>query len=205
MGVDPSGPDAHKYSVRHIEEKLEAAYKGAIDHAKFECFVIPSFISDAPEPENLIPVRATLESLELFENVESFLNAREAGAFIGWLKYGSSFHNQKFSRKELARWQKDNNINSVYRFDLKSSIVATPTNKTDIVPQAEKPLSTRERNTLLTIIAVLCKEAEIDYTKAAKAAALIQGTAATLGVNIGETTIEEHLKKIPDALERRMK
>jgi hypothetical protein len=68
-----------------------------------------------------------------------------------------------------------------------------------------KPLATRERDTLLTIIAALCKEAKIPYDKPAKAAGLIQGTAATMGVSIGETTIEGHLKKIPDALATRMK
>jgi len=67
------------------------------------------------------------------------------------------------------------------------------------------PIDTRERNTLLTIIAALCKEAKIDYIKPAKAAALIQGTAALMQVSIGETTIEGHLKKIPDALATRMK
>ena len=63
-----------------------------------------------------------------------------------------------------------------------------------------KPLGTRERDTLLTIIAVLCKEAKLDYTKAAKTAGLIRSTAATMDVSIGETTIEGHLKKIPNAL-----
>jgi hypothetical protein len=69
----------------------------------------------------------------------------------------------------------------------------------------ELPLATRERNTLLTTIAVLCKEASIDYSKPAKAAGMIQSTAAQMGVNIGESTIEGHLKKIPDALATRMK
>ena len=69
----------------------------------------------------------------------------------------------------------------------------------------EKPLSNRERNTLLTIVAVLCNEAKIDYTKHAKTAGLIQSTAAGMGLSIGETTIEGHLKKIPDALATRMK
>jgi hypothetical protein len=67
------------------------------------------------------------------------------------------------------------------------------------------PLDTRERNSLLSIIAALCKEAKIDYTKPAKAAGLIQSTAALMQVSIGETTIEGHLKKIPDALATRMK
>lgn len=71
--------------------------------------------------------------------------------------------------------------------------------------EAEKPLSTTERNSLLTIIAVLCKEAKLDYTKSAKTAGLIQSTAARMNVSIGETTIENHLKKIPDALGTRTK
>jgi hypothetical protein len=70
---------------------------------------------------------------------------------------------------------------------------------------AEKPLGTIERNTLLAIIAVLCKEAGYDPSKHAKTAGLIQGTAAGMGLSIGETTIEDHLKKIPNALATRMK
>ena len=69
----------------------------------------------------------------------------------------------------------------------------------------EKPLSTNERNTLLVIIAALCREAKIDYTKPAKAAGMILHTADGMGLKIGETTIERHLKKIPGALEARMK
>ncbi len=61
------------------------------------------------------------------------------------------------------------------------------------------------QKTLLTIIAVLCKEAKLDYSKPAKTAGLIQSTAEGMGISIGETTIEGHLKKIPDALESRMK
>lgn len=73
------------------------------------------------------------------------------------------------------------------------------------IPVEEKPLSTRERNTLLAIIAALCKEAKIDYTKPAKAAGQILHTIDSMGLQIGETTIESHLKKIPGALETRMK
>lgn len=80
----------------------------------------------------------------------------------------------------------------------------------DLASQGErdsssKVLTNRERDTLLTIIAVLCKEAGHDYTKHAKTAGLIRDTAAEMDVSIGETTIENHLKKIPDALAGRMK
>lgn len=71
--------------------------------------------------------------------------------------------------------------------------------------RVEKPPGTIERNTLLTIIAALCKDAGYDHTKHAKTAGLIQSTADKMGVSIGETTIEGHLKKIPDALATRMK
>lgn len=82
--------------------------------------------------------------------------------------------------------------------DFMQLVNAEPTN-------LEKPLGPTERNTLLTIIAALCKDAGYDHTKHAKTAGLILSTAAKMGVSIGETTIEGHLKKIPDALATRMK
>lgn len=72
-------------------------------------------------------------------------------------------------------------------------------------PFNEDPLNTRERNTLLTVIAALCKEAGLDYNKPAKTAGMIQSTAAKMGLSIGESTIEGHLKKIPNAIASRMK
>lgn len=69
----------------------------------------------------------------------------------------------------------------------------------------DKPLGSRERDTLLAIIAALCEDAGFDYKKHAKTAGIIQSTADGMGVSIGETTIEGHLKKIPDALRTRMK
>lgn len=69
----------------------------------------------------------------------------------------------------------------------------------------EKPLSTTERNTLLAIIAVLCREAKLDYKTASKTSDLIESTAAEMGISIGATSIRDHLKKIPDALRTRMK
>jgi len=71
--------------------------------------------------------------------------------------------------------------------------------------QSEKPLSNRERDTLLAIIGVLCKEAKLDYKTHAKAAGLIESTAKKMGVAISETTIEDKLKKVSDALATRMK
>ncbi len=72
-------------------------------------------------------------------------------------------------------------------------------------PLEEANISQKVQNTLLCMIAVLCKEAKLDYEKHAKTAGLIQSAAAQMGLSLGETTIEGYLKKIPDALTARMK
>lgn len=68
-----------------------------------------------------------------------------------------------------------------------------------------RPLLTTERNTLLTIIAALSKKANIDIKEAGKSAQYIAGLTAELGANVSKRAIEEHLKKIPNALSIRMK
>ena len=67
------------------------------------------------------------------------------------------------------------------------------------------PINTRERNTLLTIIAALCREARIDIKTPSKAGYLIQSLTDSMGASVAKRTVEEHLKKIPHALATRMK
>lgn len=68
----------------------------------------------------------------------------------------------------------------------------------------EKPLSTRERRTLLTIIAALCKKAKID-PKRRGAAQDIMALTEELGAKVSDDTIKGYLDEIPDAVESRMK
>lgn len=75
----------------------------------------------------------------------------------------------------------------------------------NLIDPMDKPLSNRERDTLLVIIASLAKEADIPINKTAKAASLISNLTQIIGAPVGETTIETHLKKIPQALEKRGK
>lgn len=120
MGVDPSGPDIDRYSARHIEERIERAYEGAIARAEFEGFVEPSFsFEDAPEPEQM-PEHAVLRSNALWMQIEIFREHGDCSSFSTWLQYrgGRSVHAQVFSRFELARWLKENGMKSAYRFDL---------------------------------------------------------------------------------------
>lgn len=136
--------------------------------------------------------------------------------------YGGDFNN----------WLSRSEIVSAYSFKVNQAIVITDkesnwdseqnrlereSKETNPIPLesanrfAEKidaskiPLSTRERNTLLSIVAALCKEAKIDYSRPAKAAALVKDLTTEMGLSVGESTIESHLKRVPEALATRMK
>ena len=69
----------------------------------------------------------------------------------------------------------------------------------------DKPLSNKERNTFLVIIAALAKEAKLDIKTTSKTADLIAKITQNLGAPIGATTIENKLKEITQALESRAK
>ncbi|MDP2433455.1 MAG: hypothetical protein Q8O33_15730 [Pseudomonadota bacterium] len=72
------------------------------------------------------------------------------------------------------------------------------------VAEPEKLLTPTERNTLLTIIAALCKYEGIDPQGRGAAQRLMEMT-DDLGAHVDDGTIRNHLAKIPDALETRMK
>ena len=67
-----------------------------------------------------------------------------------------------------------------------------------------KPVTTNERNTLLTIIAALCDYSAVDPS-ARGAAGKIAGMTDGLGAPVTDDTIRKVLLKIPDAIDRRMK
>jgi hypothetical protein len=69
----------------------------------------------------------------------------------------------------------------------------------------DKPMGTTERKTLLTIIAALVKDAKLNINQPGKAAIFIEGLTDELGAHVSKRAIEDHLKKIPDALETRMR
>ncbi len=66
----------------------------------------------------------------------------------------------------------------------------------------EKRVSTRERRTLLTVVAALCKRAGIDPAARGAAMAIASAT-QELGVPVGDDSIRAMLKAIPDAMESR--
>jgi hypothetical protein len=75
------------------------------------------------------------------------------------------------------------------------------------VPQSErvdKPLHTRERRTLLVIIASLCELARIKFDMRG-AAQKIKTATEVIGAPVDDGTIDKVLRAIPEALETRMK
>jgi hypothetical protein len=71
------------------------------------------------------------------------------------------------------------------------------------VEASEKPVERRERNTLLVVIAALADLARIDVSKPSAAGAAIESKTAQMGARVAARTIENHLKRIPEALESR--
>lgn len=68
--------------------------------------------------------------------------------------------------------------------------------------EAKSELMPKERNTLLTIIAALCTELDIDYTGRGKAVA-IQKMLEKIGISMSLPTIRSVLVKVQEAVERR--
>lgn len=66
-------------------------------------------------------------------------------------------------------------------------------------------LSTKERNTLLTIIGVLASAARIDIAKASKAGEVIESEAAKLGVQLSRRGVMTHLSRVTEAMAAREK
>ena len=70
-------------------------------------------------------------------------------------------------------------------------------------PGTERAIGRRERSTLLVIVAALAKLARIDFAKPSSAAASIESQTALMGVRVAARTIENHLKRIPEALDNK--
>ena len=80
-----------------------------------------------------------------------------------------------------------------------------PSKPGDTTDPLDRPLEERERTTLLTIIAALALEAEIDISTPSKAGGIIETRTIELDARVSARSIEDHLKRIPEALERRGK
>lgn len=81
--------------------------------------------------------------------------------------------------------------------------IAASSGQANALENQSKPMTNRERATLLIIIAAMAKEQGIDISKSSKAAGMIEDMTERLGVKLSLRAIEEHLKRIPETLEKR--
>jgi hypothetical protein len=70
-------------------------------------------------------------------------------------------------------------------------------------PATERPLKRRERDSLLVISAALAELNGIEVNRPSKAAMEIESATIRKGARISARAIENHLRRIPDALERK--
>lgn len=203
LGVDPSNDNSGR-NARHICRRMSQDYESELENLRFYFFTEPclpdGWVDDGPEKTD---PKSTLKSVEVEKLFEMYHLQDDEVSITTWLDRGSNqFWQQRFSRTELGRWLADNQLPSGYQFaPVSSAKLNGKTDKSDL----DRPLGNRERRTLLSIIAALCKEAKINFLAHSKAAGLIESTAIGMGIEIGQSTIESHLKKIPDALETHMK
>lgn len=90
----------------------------------------------------------------------------------------------------------------VVRTSALSRLMRTLAN-TEMVNADAKPLATKERNTLLTIIGVLATMAELDISKTSKAGEVIESEAAKLGVSLSRRGVMDHLNRVSEAMAAR--
>ena len=161
FGTKPTELDRTR--IRTLYERLERSYKAKVDwHKKPDDEPVYDGEFGSVKPDHM------LESVEMTWAAAHDPTDDGLGLLM-WLRdrNRSAFETQRFTRSELARWFATVGVPSRYAFQSEASAVQA---------QLEKPLGTTERNTLLIIIAALCKDAKYDFTMAAKTAGMIHTT-----------------------------
>ena len=124
--------------------------------------------------------------------------------------WGSGNHNgERFSPSYFVSWANNKHVHIDWLEWANGAgyadIVNTPEEKSKaLIALNEKPLSTTERNTLLTIIAALCDALDIDPQKRGFSGDVAKMT-ERIGAAVTDDTIRKILNKIPAALEARTK
>jgi len=148
------------------------------------------------------PDRASIEGyrkrLALLSNNRSDRNSFTAGT----IRMGSPNRNG-VKLGEVSAWLIGKNMS--VPTELAEISQSPSSNRPQLESRVDLPLNVRERASLLLIIAALCNHSKLDFKKRSKTAGIILRELQQIGCEIGESTIEGHLKKIPDLVERRTK
>lgn len=112
-----------------------------------------------------------------------------------------NYSGTKYGGHILHEWFKNVKFNSVYKFFQDNEY---SNNNNNNQSKNEKPLSTTERSSLLTIIAALCDCSAIDINQRG-AAKRIEEITEEFGYRVSNDTISRVIKQIPEVLEARSK
>lgn len=205
---------AHAYYSECIIGRVESAREPLIFELLSDEFrrLVEGYLGIFPIEHQPIPGISSLDFDNVLRKIDYLRPLRSEEINLSkWLSsFGSSiFPRQKLSRRVMHKWLVDNNIGSVYKF-IKNAPMALGIRDDELrIPQKQKPpepkpLTTNEKNTLLTLIAVLGDYAGLDVN-ARGAAKNISKLTEEFGAPITDDTIIKVLKAIPLALESRMK
>lgn len=129
----------------------------------------------------------------------------EAPDLINYIQYETErFHEiwshsgleEKLSPVDFIKWANETDLIPIWLEYAKEK---------NLLEQEEKPVTDKERDTFLVIIAALAKEAGIDINKTTKAGELIASLTQQMGCPVGATTVENKLKLIASAIQSRSK
>ncbi|MHB1093405.1 hypothetical protein [Thiobacillus sp.] len=194
-GIDPKLSDESRPEQKAKAELIYRELMNAYNRAHSAATFLLTGKRDKDETIYSVFQSEHLPSTDLLREARVCL---DLGIELRYENISGNDEEKLFSRGNLNDWFVVKNYRPAYAF--------LPSNDHPQQPAIrEKPLTTKERTSLLTVIALLTEEARIDISKPSKAAATILKLAETQGINIAQRTIEEYLKKIPDALEKRGK
>ena len=115
--------------------------------------------------------------------------------------WGTGRHEEMNSPAYYIEWAQSKQIDVPWlRYVVEQGFYTPKSKEVD-----SSPISNKERDTLLVIIAALAKDAGLDLSRTSKAADLVASMTQEMGAPISSSAIESKLKLIPQALENRTK
>jgi hypothetical protein len=139
------------------------------------------------------------------KQIESFLSLNEVSAVRKneiWERYENDRKEYLVNKKD-APFERDffpaGGLPSDGVYVVRTAEIVDFLNRINEAPKQEKPLSTKERNSMFTLIAALAKEANFDLQQRGIASALAAST-ETLGKPLSDDTIRTILKQVNDLL-----
>jgi len=187
----PAGDELWSYEIEGLIDNYNYQYMAADIPEEFEF----CYSDEHGLPFEEIKRREDARLNSLFTDERERLDARVfaiSDPISHWaFEDVHEFDDQQFSRSELHRWIRDNNFPSQYQFSGRTEAT-------------ENELATKERNTLLAVIAALCNKADIDPIGRAAASEVVR-LCDDIGVKLSDDTARKVLRKIPDALSARGK